>query len=76
MKTCRVEDDLVRELGTLSNQLNTLSSTWVHDEHEREEIQKRREILQAEIKQHRSKGHDGKRCPSFDARRAALYTPH
>jgi len=74
MKTCRVEADLVRELTALSNKLNTLSPSWVHSEQAREQIQERRQVLQAEIKQHRSKGHAGKRCPSFDLRRAALST--
>lgn len=74
MKTCRVEADLVRELTTLSDKLNTLSPSWVHSEQGREEIQHRRETLQAELKRHRSKGHDGKRCPSFDLHRAIVST--
>jgi hypothetical protein len=74
MKTCRVDENLVRELTTLSNKLNMLSPTWVRSEEERKEIQERREMLQAEIKQHRLKGHDGKRCPSFDSHRVALYS--
>jgi hypothetical protein len=74
MKTCRVEDDLVRELATLSDKLNTLNPNWVRSEEAREKIQQRRETLQVEIKRHRAKGHDGQRCPSFDSRKAALYT--
>ena len=76
MTTCRVESDLVRELAMLSNKLNTLSPSWVRNEESREEIQQRREALQVEIKQHRKKGHDGKSCPSFDARRAARCTSY
>ncbi len=73
MKTCRVDDNLVRELSALSNKLNTLSPAWVRSEEEREEIQHQRETLQAEIKHHRSKGHEGKPCPSFNLRRAGFY---
>jgi hypothetical protein len=74
MKTCRVEDGLVRELTTLSDKLNALSPNWVHSEKARGEIQERRETLQAEIKLHRSKGHDGKPCPAFGSHRVALYS--
>jgi len=76
VKTCHIEDHLVRELSTLNEKLNTLSPGWVRSEEAREEIQKRRETLQTEIKHHRSKGHDGKRCPSFNLRKTALSTPH
>jgi len=69
VKTCQIEDDLVSELTTLNNKLNTLSPAWVHDEQGREAIQERRLTLQAEIKQHRIKGHDGNHCPAFDARK-------
>lgn len=69
MKTCPIEDNLVRKLATLSDKLNTLSPRWVRSEEAREEIQQQRETLQVEIKQHRSKGHDGQRCPSFYLRR-------
>ena len=65
MKRCRVEAELVSELTVLSNRLNALSPTWEHNEQQRKEIQVRRQTLQAEIKHHRTKGHDGKRCPSF-----------
>jgi hypothetical protein len=75
MKTCRVEDNLVRELTTLSNKLNRLSPTWVRSEKAPGEIQERREVLQAEIKHHRAKGHDGNRCLSFDSRRAGALSP-
>lgn len=74
MKTCRVENDLVRELAALSDKLNMLSPTWVRSEEEREEIQQRRDALHIEIKQHRKKGHDGKSCPSFESRKVALHT--
>jgi hypothetical protein len=70
---CRIQDDLVSELTSLSNKLNTLSPNWVHDEQERKDIQERREALQIEIKRHRTKGHDGKRCPSFN--RVAAFSP-
>lgn len=72
MKICRVEEGLVTELAVLSNKLNTLSPAWVRDEQQRREIQLRRETLQTEIKRHRTKGHAGKRCPSFDLRKTAL----
>lgn len=72
MKRCRVEADLVTELTVLSNRLNTLSPTWEHDEQQREEIQVRRQTLQTEIKHHRTKGHDGKRCPSFESHTGAF----
>ena len=76
MKTCRVEDNLVRELAVLSNKLNTLSPNWVRDELERELIQERRETLQVEIKRHRKKGHDGKGCPSFVSRNVTYRNSH
>jgi len=69
---CRVQADLVSELSALNGKLNTLSPHWVRSDKERDEIQKQRETLQAELKQHRAKGHDGKRCPSFDPRAITL----
>jgi len=69
---CRVQADLVSELSALNGKLNTLSPHWVRSDKERDEIHKQRETLQAELKQHRAKGHDGKRCPSFDLRVAPV----
>lgn len=42
MKTCPVEDDLVRELATLSDQLNTLRPVWVKSEKARRDTGKER----------------------------------
>lgn len=72
MKKCRVQDNLVREITALNNSLNTLSPTWIHDEQAREEIEERRQTLRVEIKQHRTKGHEGKKCPAFDPRSLTL----
>lgn len=63
---CRVQADLVNQLTSLNGKLNTLSPHWVRSQKERDEIHKQRETLQVELKQHRTKGHNGKRCPSFD----------
>src|SRR5215471_13141527 len=65
---CHIHDGLVQELSILNSKLNSLSPHWVRSEQAREEVQEQRETLQAELKEHRRKGHDGKRCPSFDPR--------
>lgn len=62
--TCKVKDDLVNQLITLNNKLNTLSPDLLHSEQARAEVQERRESLYVEIKQHRAKGHEGKPCPA------------
>ena len=61
---CRVKDKLVNQLAALNNKLNMLSPDLVHGDAERAEVQSQRETLYAEIKHHRSKGHDGKPCPA------------
>jgi hypothetical protein len=61
---CKVRDELVSQLTALNNKLNLLSPDLVHGDEEREEVQQQRESLYAEIKHHRSKGHEGKPCPA------------
>jgi hypothetical protein len=61
---CQTKDDLVNQLVALNNKLNTLSPDLVHGDEEREEVQRQRESLYAEIKHHRAKGHKGKPCPA------------
>ena len=61
---CNVKDDLVNLLTALNDKLNTLSPSWLHSEQARAEVQKQRESLYIEIKQHRAKGHEGKPCPA------------
>ena len=61
---CNVKDDLVNQLITLNNKLNTLSPALLHSEQARAEVQERRESLYVEIKRHRAKGHEGKPCPA------------
>jgi hypothetical protein len=61
---CKVKDDLVNQLVTLNNKLNTLSPALLHSEQARAEVQERRESLYCEIKQHRAKGHEGRPCPA------------
>ena len=60
---CKVKDNLVNQLIALNNKLNTLSPALLHSQQARAEVQERREILYVEIKQHRTKGHEGKPCP-------------
>jgi hypothetical protein len=69
---CRIQDDLVSELTALSSKLNRPNPTWVRSEAEQDEIQKRRETLQVELKQHRKKGHNGTRYPGFNPPRYSL----
>ena len=61
---CKVKDDLVNQLIALNNKLNTLSPSFLHSQQARAEVQERRETLYVEIKQHRTKGHEGKPCPA------------
>jgi hypothetical protein len=61
---CPVKDELVRQLTALNDKLNNLSPELVHGDEVRADVQQRREILYTEIKRHRKKGHDGKRCPA------------
>ena len=61
---CKVKDNLVNQLIALNNKLNTLSPALLHSQQARAEVQERREILYVEIKQHRTKGHEGKPCPA------------
>ena len=68
MTNCRVDDGLVRELTALNAKLNTLSPSWERDAEKRNEIEEQRETLRVELKDHRKKGHDGRKCPAFDPR--------
>lgn len=61
---CRVKDELVKQLSTLNSKLNLLSPDLVYGDVERAEVQTRREKVQAELKLHNSKGHQGKSCPA------------
>ena len=61
---CKVKDDLVRQLVALNSKLDNLSPGLLRNEEARTEVQIARESLYAEIKRHRAKGHDGKRCPA------------
>jgi hypothetical protein len=61
---CKVKDDLVNQLITLNNNLNTLSPAWLHSQQARAIVQERRESLYVELKRHRAKGHEGKPCPA------------
>jgi hypothetical protein len=61
---CKIKDDLVNQLIALNNKLNTLSTSYVHNQQVRAEIQELRETLHVDIKRHRSKGHEGKPCPA------------
>jgi hypothetical protein len=62
---CRVNDNLVNQLIALNNKVNTLSPNLLHSEQARAEVQERRESLYVEIKRHRARGHEGKRCPAI-----------
>jgi hypothetical protein len=64
MMNCQIKDELVSQLIVLNNKLNLLSPDLVEGEEERAEVQRQRESLYAEIKQHRAKGHEGKPCPA------------
>jgi len=64
LMNCQVKDELVTQLVALNNKLNLLSPDLVHGDKERAEVQQQRESLYAEIKHHRSKGHEGKPCPA------------
>jgi hypothetical protein len=61
---CKVKDDLVNQLIALNNNLNTLSTVFLHSQQARAEVQERRESLYVDIKRHRAKGHEGKPCPA------------
>ena len=61
---CKVKDDLVNQLMTLNNKLNTLSTSFLHSQQARAEVQERRESLYVDIKRHRAKGYEGKPCPA------------
>jgi hypothetical protein len=61
---CKVKGDLVNQLITLNNNLNTLSPAWLHSQQARAVVQERRESLYVELKRHRAKGHEGKPCPA------------
>lgn len=61
---CRVKDELVKQLSTLNSKLNLLSPDLVYGDAERAEVQTQREKVQAELKLHNSKGHQGKSCPA------------
>jgi len=64
LMNCQVKDELVSRLIALNNKLNLLSPDLVHGDEERAEVQQQRESLYAEIKHHRTKGHEGKPCPA------------
>jgi hypothetical protein len=70
---CKVNDELLNQLITLNNKLNTLSTTFLHSEQARVEVQERRQALSLDIKRHRAKGHDGKPCP---AAKSGRYSPN
>jgi hypothetical protein len=61
---CQVKDDLVNQLIALNSKLNLLSPDLVQSEEERAEVEQQRVTLYADLKRHRSKGHDGKPCPA------------
>jgi hypothetical protein len=61
---CQIKDELVNQLIALNNKLNLLSPDVVRSDEERTEVEQQRESLYADIKRHRSKGHDGKPCPA------------
>ena len=61
---CKVKDDLVNQLIALNNNLNALSTVFLHSQQARAEVQERRESLYVDIKRHRAKGHEGKPCPA------------
>ena len=62
--TCKVKDELMNRLIALNDKLNRLSPAFLHSEVDRAEVQLQRESLHVEIKRHKAKGHDGKRCPA------------
>ena len=62
--SCQVKDELVNQLIALNNKLNLLSPDLVQSEQERVEVEQRRGSVYADLKRHRSKGHDGKPCPA------------
>jgi len=64
IKKCKLKEELVNQLVTLNNKLNMLSAAWLHSEEARAKVQEQRQELFAEIRLHRSKGHDGKPCPA------------
>lgn len=68
MSVCQVEEKLVLQISLMNGQLNSLSPTWLRDDDERQVVKEKRDILAAELKRHRTKGHDGKRCPSLEVR--------
>ena len=61
---CRVKDELVKQLNTLNSKLNLLSPDLAYGDVERAEVQTQHEKVQAELKLHNSKGHQGKSCPA------------
>jgi hypothetical protein len=61
---CQVKDDLVNQLMTLNSKLNLLSPDLVQGDEKRAEVEQQRGALFADLKRHRSKGHDGKPCPA------------
>jgi hypothetical protein len=61
---CQTQDELVNSLTVLNSKLNLLSPELVYGEERRAEIEERRQVLIAEIKQHRRKGHNGNACPA------------
>jgi hypothetical protein len=63
---CEVKDDLVNQLISLNDKLNTLSPALLHSPQARAEVQEQRLILYAEIKRHKAKGHEGKPCPAAE----------
>jgi hypothetical protein len=62
--TCSVKEDLVNQLIDLNCKVNSLSPNWLQSAEARAEVQQRREFVYAEIKRHRTKGHEGKPCPA------------
>ena len=66
---CEVKDGLVNQLHALNSKLNLLSPDVVQSAEERAEVEQKRGRLYADIKRHRSKGHDGKPCPAARERK-------
>jgi hypothetical protein len=71
-KRCRVKDDLVNRLVALNNKLNNLSPTLLHSPEARAEVQAEREQLFIEMRQHKTRGHEGKPCPAVEHARRGL----
>lgn len=65
---CSVKEDLVNQLIHLNCKVNRLSPNWLQSAEARVEVQQQRESVSAEIRLHRTKGHEGKPCPAAENR--------